>query len=1754
MIKLPRKSGVYQNPSTSATSHIGTIPRVSNFYNNKTRMKKYNYTSLPHLQQASFFSKKVMAKLLFILSFTFISICSSAQTVAFTLPTVVASYSAQTYTAGTVVRASSSGTNMYLYVTTGTGTTTSAPTGQVNSVLSSSGNGNLYIYIGTCTSSGAPATFIPPSGVSSLQVELWGGGGPGGANTTTASTAGGGGGAGSYVSNTALAVTPLTSYNISVGVGGVCSSTGNGTFGTPGGSTTFSTLMTASGGTPGSQGNGGNANGVAGVLGGVYGLTVSAGTSTYSAPTASFAAATAGSGAAGVVKTTGNIPVYVGFTSQGSGYTQSSFAVSFSGIVAPGTSPTTAVASVNPNINNAGSGGTTSINLGTGATAGVGSTGTGGTGAAAFNGSTKVATANSVGGVGSVPGGGGSGAGTTSSSTSQKGGTGGAGQIKITMTVNVPPALTAASTNAVTGNIVITFSDNTAWRSASGATNSNITSVKYGSTTLVAGTDYTLAAGTLTLIPTGTNVLSVPGSQTVTVSATGYLDATVTQAIVAGSASKLQLLMPGETAAPGTLTGKTGTPSTQLTAAPLTVTVNSVDAYWNVVSSTSNISITSSDGSATLPANAALVAGTKTYSVTFNTVGSQTVTATDNTTSLTPNTGTATTVNQGSTATVTYNGNGNTGGVAPTDGTAYATGTTFTVLGANTLTKTVSSVSFNFIGWNTAADGSGTAYAVGVTPIISANVTLYAQWAASIYTTAQAGDWNTAATWTLNEVPKAGSPVTINHAITVYGAQASVISGAITISAGKSITFGASGTLSAASLSIGSGSTLSMVSGGTLTLAGALTNSGGTFTAGAGTVAFTATNSLPAETFNNLTINGSGNITTIPSSTSITVNGAFTTASSGKLSFATSTSALTTPSVTNGGTIDMTNGGTLFITGNTFTSTGTFTGGSGTLSLSGSALTIPTLTTYGNITITGGFTTWATTTTITLSGDLTISAGIMQLDNTSSGSTINIGGSLNITGTGVFQRNGVLSSTGTINLLGTGTTSGSPKNITISGGTCDFAKTNITLSGYYQVSNGITLTGTVARTFTINSTGSLVIPSGVTVDYVIFSVLVTSGGTLNLQNGGTIKTSSVVNPALPVSSSNIIYNGTVNYAAGAQTVTAATYNNLILTTGTNTAGGAITVNGDFTNYGTFAPNANTVTFGGTGTQNINGATTFYGLTISNTSNTILAASSAITVSNLLTVNSSATLQLSSALTLSNASSGSSVAGTLQLNSGGSITSNSPIYTGSAATLVYNTVKTTALEWSASGGTVGVGVPANVTIGATVTLAGARQIPGVLTLNSGSLTTTTSNSLTINNVANVAIDNGSASSYINGPVTWNLSSASSGTYTLPVGNSSKYLPLTFVAGSNTGTPSITVTAFNASPVSNGQDASTLYSISNTEYWSVVTTAGFDASSFSIARSNAFASPNIFNAIAKSTSNAASSYASIGGTEGTNAVNTSASGLGGSATIYLTFGQTQYTISYDNNVANFPNASGTIASVNAGYNNDIVLSSGAGFSSTTNTFGDWNTNAAGTGTAYSASGTYTVTGSVTLYAHWLNSSVLRVNYNGNGNTGGTTPSDLTNYAAGNSITTKTNSGNLVKSGYTFSGWNTNISGTGTTYAAGATNAFNIVATTTLYAKWTIASFSVTYSLNTGTGTTPTTVNQNYNTSYTIASGSGLSKTGYAFIGWNTAADGSGTAYSAGSSQTIGASNVTLYAQWGIATYISNANGDWTTPGTWVQGSVL
>jgi hypothetical protein len=116
------------------------------------------------------------------------------------------------------------------------------------------------------------------------------------------------------------------------------------------------------------------------------------------------------------------------------------------------------------------------------------------------------------------------------------------------------------------------------------------------------------------------------------------IGAALPNAAMAGPYTRLQVLMPGETAAPGTASGKTGTARAQVSGIPFNVTVRACDATWNTVTTISNaIQMSSTNATATLPPVTQLSNGTMTVSVTFNAAGSFTVQAHDQTDNTIPN-------------------------------------------------------------------------------------------------------------------------------------------------------------------------------------------------------------------------------------------------------------------------------------------------------------------------------------------------------------------------------------------------------------------------------------------------------------------------------------------------------------------------------------------------------------------------------------------------------------------------------------------------------------------------------------------------------------------------------------------------------------------------------------------------------------------------------------------------------------------------------------------------------------------------------------------------------------------------------------------------------------------------------------------------------------------------------------------------------------------------------------------------------------
>ena len=169
----------------------------------------------------------------------------------------------------------------------------------------------------------------------------------------------------------------------------------------------------------------------------------------------------------------------------------------------------------------------------------------------------------------------------------------------------------------------------------------------------------------------------------------------------------------------------------------------------------------------------------------------------------------------------------------------------------------------------------------------------------------------------------------------------------------------------------------------------------------------------------------------------------------------------------------------------------------------------------------------------------------------------------------------------------------------------------------------------------------------------------------------------------------------------------------------------------------------------------------------------------------------------------------------------------------------------------------------------------------------------------------------------------------------------------------------------------------------------------------------------------------------------------------------------------------------------------------------------------------------TGSTISYSR--DALTYSVIYDGNFNTGGSVPSIPVSYNYGSTITVLENIGELVKTGYTFSGWNTVSDGSGTNYVVNTI--FQIYANTTLFATWILTSYSVIYdgNFNTGGSVPSEPVSYNYGSTVIVLENTGqLVKRGYTFSGWNTVSDGSGTNYVANTTFQIYA-NTTLYVQW-------------------------
>lgn len=203
-----------------------------------------------------------------------------------------------------------------------------------------------------------------------------------------------------------------------------------------------------------------------------------------------------------------------------------------------------------------------------------------------------------------------------------------------------------------------------------------------------------------------------------------------------------------------------------------------------------------------------------------------------------------------------------------------------------------------------------------------------------------------------------------------------------------------------------------------------------------------------------------------------------------------------------------------------------------------------------------------------------------------------------------------------------------------------------------------------------------------------------------------------------------------------------------------------------------------------------------------------------------------------------------------------------------------------------------------------------------------------------------------------------------------------------------------------------------------------------------------------------------------------------------------------------------------------------------------FVGWNTKADGTGVSYvngqtfvPGSGYLTET-SLTLYAQWSANAVL-VTLDPNGGVLNTTSAVLTiDYKFGGTYRdTNLKTFAPTKEGYSFTGWYTEMEGGSRVTDNTPIPTDDIM----LYAHWNANTYRVIFDGNGSTSgaTSPMDVMYDQNI---VLNANKFTRNGYTFAGWNTKADGTGTAYKdqATVKNLVSEGTITLYAQWSANTY--------------------
>ena len=204
----------------------------------------------------------------------------------------------------------------------------------------------------------------------------------------------------------------------------------------------------------------------------------------------------------------------------------------------------------------------------------------------------------------------------------------------------------------------------------------------------------------------------------------------------------------------------------------------------------------------------------------------------------------------------------------------------------------------------------------------------------------------------------------------------------------------------------------------------------------------------------------------------------------------------------------------------------------------------------------------------------------------------------------------------------------------------------------------------------------------------------------------------------------------------------------------------------------------------------------------------------------------------------------------------------------------------------------------------------------------------------------------------------------------------------------------------------------------------------------------------------------------------------------------------------------------------------------------TFAGWATSPDGSGARYAPGARWTANGTLTLYAQWTPGQAS-LTYDGNGATGGKT--DPQTGKTDEKINVRDNG--FTRDGYTFVTWNTQADCKGN--GSEPNSEWTLRGSSTLYACWAGNAQTLTYHGNGATG--GNTAAQSGKTGDELTTNAnGFTRDGYTFVRWDTAKDGSGTAYGEGkngvSQYVMKPAGNDLYAIWKANPATIQYRNDW------------